>query len=263
MLAQRKSPMSSKQRILSAIRFRMKKLGVTYAMVASKIGISESSVKRYFSEGRMSLDTVDELCQALDCSLEEMLADLTQNTEPQVLSFSEDQEALLAKNDLLFSIFYLVAGAWSYENIINSHSLSGAELNKALRELESAGLMRFQSNTTLQTLLPIDTPWRTDGPLWKKFRWQAVQEFFDSEFERKGEYLKVGLGPILPETAAVINRMMGKLQEEIKALIAIDKKNISNIKTVDGYWFVTAMRPMNFSVIRDAVLKSMIPPPKP
>ncbi len=251
--------MSSKHRILSAIRFRMKKLGVTYAVMASRLGISESSVKRYFSESRMSLDTVDEFCEALDCSLEEMLADLNQNSEPQVLSFSEEQESLLANDDLLFSIFYLVAGAWNYESILNNHSLSGAELNKALRELEKAGLVEFQSNATLQSLVPIDTAWRTDGPLWKKFRWLAVQEFFDSEFDRKGEYLKVGLGPILPETAAVIGRMMAKLQDEIKALIAIDKKNISNIKAVDGCWFVTAMRPMSFSVIRDAVLKSMIP----
>jgi transcriptional regulator with XRE-family HTH domain len=245
----------SKHRILGALRFKMKTKGMSYSKLASLLNVSEVSVKRYFSEERMSLDVLDKICVALESSLEEMLAEFAEGSGEQQTSFTIVQEEALASHDLLFAVFYLVAGGWSFEAIVSSHSISGAELTRSLRALEKLGLVDFSTNARLRARLPIETHWSPEGPLFTKFKARAVEEFFNSDFTQKNEFLKLGIGPLLPDSANVVRRKMIELQDEIQRLSQLDQKHIADITSVDGYWFVTALRPMSFSVIRDAVMK--------
>ena len=61
--------MNQKSKLLQAIRLRLKSLNMTYATLGEKLGISEVTVKRYFSEERMTLDTLDDICRVLDVEI--------------------------------------------------------------------------------------------------------------------------------------------------------------------------------------------------
>lgn len=247
----------SKKLIFSAIRLRMKISGMTYAELAKHLNVSETSVKRYFSEERMTVDTLDSICVALQTPLDAMLAEYKKSSPENAKSFTIEQEDALAASEQLFAIYFMVAGGWGFDDIVKNHEISPAELTRTLRELEDLELVSFQTNAALLALLPIDAEWRVEGPLFKKFKAQAVHEFFDSDFMAANELLKLTFGPMLPDSAQIVRKKMISLQNEIQKIVEIDSKHITDIAAASGYWFVTALRPMSFSVIRNAVMQNI------
>lgn len=57
--------MTSASRLFDVLRTEIKGAGLTYRELARRIGISESSVKRIFSEQDMPLSRLVEICAAV------------------------------------------------------------------------------------------------------------------------------------------------------------------------------------------------------
>ena len=59
--------MSTTSDLVTALKAELKAAGITYAALAERLGMAESSVKRMFSaSGDMPLSRVDEICRALN-----------------------------------------------------------------------------------------------------------------------------------------------------------------------------------------------------
>ncbi|MCU0691459.1 MAG: helix-turn-helix transcriptional regulator [Polyangiaceae bacterium] len=239
--------MSNKTRIVEALKQKLKAEGLTYALLSRRMNVSEATIKRYLSQGRFTLDTLDAMCAALDTSIEELL----EQTRPcgNDRSFSMEQEQALAENDLLFAIFYLVGGGWGFRNIVEHFGLSEVQLTKLLLQLDRQALLDYRSNDDIRLMKAMDTPWRTSGPLWIKYKRAAVLEFFQSDFSAPHELLRVTPGPVSPETAVLVRRKLLQVQREISDLMALDRSSGVREPEVERYWFVTAMRPMSFSAL--------------
>ena len=64
--------MSTSQDLVVALKAELKAAGVTYAQLASRLGIAESSVKRIFAKADMPLSRVDDICRALKLDFAEL-----------------------------------------------------------------------------------------------------------------------------------------------------------------------------------------------
>ncbi len=62
------SAMDHSQQITAALKQFLKEKGVTYAMLAQKIGLSEASVKRLFSTSAFTLKRLAQICEARELS---------------------------------------------------------------------------------------------------------------------------------------------------------------------------------------------------
>lgn len=241
--------MSEKKRIVEALKQRMKAQGVTYAQMAAHIGVSEATMKRYLSLGRFTLDTLDSMCEALSASLEELFESLGAGADDSRSFYSFDQEKALARDELLFAIFYLVAGGWRFSSIAEKFEIRENVLVRSLVQLDKLGLIDYRSNDNIRLVRPVDTQWIPSGPLWMKYQRQAIAEFFGSDFSGDSEHLNVNAGTISPETAAVIRRKFLKTEKEIQKLISLEDIPAKDRSPSHRYWFITAMRPMSFSAL--------------
>lgn len=242
--------MSEKHRILEALRMRMRRDGVTYGQLAKKLSVSEVSVKRYFSEERLSLDTLDEICRALGATLEELLAELKSLAYTQKDTFTAEQESALAKDEFLFVIFFLVARGSTFEEIdARFAKKSTAKIIRALRELESLELISFPSNAELRTRVSSNAHIKPDGPLWQKYSGVGIREFFDCEFSKPDEYFKLSLGYLSEDNAKMLKKRFELLEDEIKTMLAIERATERGKAKKRFYWIATSFRPMESSVL--------------
>lgn len=243
--------MSEKKRILGAVRMRMRRDGMTYAQLAKKLSISEVSVKRYFSEERLSLDTLDEICKALNASLEELLAELKSLAHVQIDTFSHEQEQALAADEFLFNLFFMVARNYSFDAIEARFSKRStpAKVIKGLRELETLRLIEYRSNKELRTLVSSNAQIKPGGALWKKHSAAGIKEFFDSSFSKSNEFFKLSIGYISDENAKHLKKKFELIEDEIKTMLAIESVTNKNSSNKKFYWIVSSFRPMESSVL--------------
>jgi DNA-binding Xre family transcriptional regulator len=65
--------MSSPDMLLDVLRAELRAAGITYKMLADRIAMSESSIKRMFGQKDMTLSRLAQICQAAGIPLEDVL----------------------------------------------------------------------------------------------------------------------------------------------------------------------------------------------
>ena len=59
--------------VLDVLRAELRAAGITYKMLAERIAMSESSIKRMFGQKDMTLSRLAQICQAAGIALEDVL----------------------------------------------------------------------------------------------------------------------------------------------------------------------------------------------
>src|ERR1700741_3847879 len=93
--------MSSPELLLQVLRTQMRTAGVTYKILAERIAMSESSVKRMFGQQDMTLSRLAQICKAAGIALEDVLrgaADATPHADTLTL---QQETSLVAHPHLL------------------------------------------------------------------------------------------------------------------------------------------------------------------
>jgi len=98
--------MTLRVQLVEALKRVLKAQGLTYAMLAERIGMSEASVKRMFSDQSIRLERLEQICEALNMGLAELAAEAEQR-RPALAELSEAQEQALVDDPLLLLTLYL------------------------------------------------------------------------------------------------------------------------------------------------------------
>jgi DNA-binding Xre family transcriptional regulator len=96
-------------RIMASLKRLMRARAITYGQLARRIKLSEASVKRIFSRATLSLARLDQICQALDTSIQETTRLAGEQTTDTPETLSIEQENALAADPNLLACYYLVA----------------------------------------------------------------------------------------------------------------------------------------------------------
>jgi len=251
--------MSEKKKILAAIKLRMRRDGMTYAHLARKLSVSEVTVKRYFSEQRLSLDALDKICSVLNASLDELITDFKESLSLQKERFSKEQELALAKDEFLFVLFYVVARKLSYQDILKrlSHHRP-AKIIHGLRELEMLQLVEFGTEKGLRALVSSNAEILPGGPLWNRYSSVAIDEFFDSKFEDANEFFGLSIGFASRTAHSRIRNIMRKAQSDIQAVLHLESSGGSHWRDGEFMWIASCFRPVGLSMLEVIAEKSKL-----
>ena len=238
--------MALKTRLVEALKVCLRARGMTYAALAKKLGVSEPTVKRMFSRGSFTLDRIERILEAIELDLQE-LARLAREGSPAPAELTNDQEAALARDERLFSVFWLIQNQWSFAEILAAFTITRAELTAAYARLERLKLIRWGPRDRARLLVRRDFRWRDGGPVKKTYGQRVMSEFLDARFKAPLEFLRFESRVMSPESAAVLKRRLERVVLEFNELAEVDSSVPSGRRV--GVALLAACRPWEFSIL--------------
>jgi DNA-binding Xre family transcriptional regulator len=235
--------MSSPELVLQVLRAELRAAGITYKMLAERIAMSESSVKRMFGQKDMSLSRLEQICKAAGVAMEDVLrgaADVQPHADTLTLS---QEKALIAKPKLLL-VAICCLGHWSIEQVLETYRLNEPECIGYLAELDRLGLIQLKPGNRYSLRVSNAFHWLADGPVQQYFRAHVVDDYFSGRFDGPGETLMC-----LPARLSLpsANELVGKIQQlagELARLHQHDRK--LDAPERDGFTLLLGFRSWEF-----------------
>jgi transcriptional regulator with XRE-family HTH domain len=178
--------MSELSTLLNVVKRNLKSQGITYRDLASKLKLSEQSVKRMFSSRKMSLDRLMEIAKFLGCSLAELAQEAAAERE-RIKTLTLEQEKLLVSDTRLLLTAVCVLNHMSMADIVQDYRMTEQECLQRLVQLDRLRLIELFPGNRIRLIISRDFDWLPHGPIKQFFRTQAQDDFLLSTFEKPGE----------------------------------------------------------------------------
>lgn len=151
-------------RIFETLKAVLRARKITYAELARRLGTSEPTIKRVFAARDDKLSRIVEICDALDLSLEDVVAQ-AKRTKVTPISLGDRIEAQLADDPSLFHFFILLHDGMPDQEIARQFDLGAGGALRLGQKLERLGLAEVQISGRIRLLLEHPIQFRRDGPL--------------------------------------------------------------------------------------------------
>jgi transcriptional regulator with XRE-family HTH domain len=231
--------MSSVARLFEVLRAEMKTAGLTYHELAQRIGMSESSVKRMFSEQDMPLSRLVEVCVAAGIAFEDLLARATRVTAALTQLTLEQERALVADPKLLL-VAICCLSQWSFEQMLAAYTLEPADVVARLARLDRLGLVELKPGNRYRLAVGRGFHWRRQGPIMDFLRRQVLDDYFDAAFDGRGETLVTVHGQLSAAGADDIAQRIGQLAAAFTQRQRDDQRQPD--AACEGYTLIVGLR---------------------
>jgi DNA-binding Xre family transcriptional regulator len=245
--------MANISRILDTLKDALKNNGKTYKDVGKALDISESSVKRLFSTKNITMERVEQMCELINLNIFDIihLADSRKATITRKTTL--EQENLLAADDDLFMIFYLLVSRWTVDDILYHYDFDIKTVEAHLLKLDKAKLLELHPNNKVKMLIRKSIKWIPDGPIESIYKSNITEEFLDYDFTNKPGNFEFRTWELSPATIDLLMRKLTSLAKEIEEMARLDE-NLPKEK-IEGMGMLLAIRPWTLSKYSDYRLK--------
>ena len=134
---------------LQALKGLLKQHKINYAQIAAQLGLSESSIKRSFSQGHISLERLVKICAMMNLELVDLLQ-VIQNQSAELVHLTQQQEKLMVSDVKYLLVTVCVCNHWTFEQIHQTYQIEQAELIKMLLRLEQTELLELKPNNHIK-----------------------------------------------------------------------------------------------------------------
>jgi len=234
------------QRFVEALKRCLRARGMTYAALARELRLSEASVKRMFSRGTFTLSRIEDVLRVLEIDLVEV-ARMTRGAGDQATELSVEQESLLASDERLLSIFWLLLNGWQFPDIVEDYDITRTELTLALAKFDRARLVDWDAGERVRLRVAKDFVWRAGGPVKKAYGRRVTQDFLESRFNGALELLRFETRDLSPASAAMLRRRLERVAAEFNELAEVDSTLPARRR--EGVALLLACRPWTFSAM--------------
>ena len=235
--------MSTTADLVILLKKELKAARMTYADLAGKLGMAESSVKRMLAKGDMPLSRIDAICRALKLDFAD-LARRVADTQPLLAELTEAQEKAVVADKKLLLAAICVLSQWTLEQITTSYRVSEAECIKYLAQLDRIGIIELKPLNRYRLKLAKTFRWRPHGPVMDYFRENALLDYFSGGFDGNGEGLLLVHGSISRGLAPSFLERMQRVAQDFAQQHQTDQK--LGDKDREGFTLLLAMRSWEF-----------------
>ncbi len=232
--------MSQSIKIIQTLKKTLKAHGIKYANVAKHLNISESSIKRQFTQGDISISRLEKILLLVNLDISDLL-ELVHLDSMQLEQLTITQEKKIVSNTKLLLITISVMNNLSFDEIYELYDLEESELIKLLLQLEKINLISLKPGNKIKTLVSRTFQWQKNGPIQRYFENHIQDDFFDCQFINAGELRIVINGMITNSSNQTIHKKMQQLAQNFNDL-AYKDQNIG-LQSRYGTTLVIALRP--------------------
>jgi len=235
--------MSTTATLIDAVKQELKSAGMTYAELAKKLGMAESSVKRMLAKGEMPLSRLDAICATLKIDFVD-LARRVAEARPLLAELTLAQEKAVVADKKLLLTAICVLSQWTLEQITGYYRMTEAETITRLAQLDRLGIIELRPLNRYRLKLAKTFRWRPHGPVMRFFREHALLDYFSGGFDRDAESLMLVHGSISKSLAPSFIERMQRVAQDFAQQHQADQKLPAQHR--EGYTLLLAMRSWDF-----------------
>jgi transcriptional regulator with XRE-family HTH domain len=211
---------TSAGKLIVTLRNQMRIRGLHYHDVASRLKVSEGTVKRYFSGKGLSLSVLERLAEIVDLDLLS-LATLAQQQTLTAGGLTREQQVALTRHQPALSVLYNLGIGFTPAQIVEEFDLAD-EMETILDRLEAMGLIRRYANNSVKVLRRPKFGGETDGPI-REHKIATARKFL-SEFNLSGDDVSwTFYGARLSADSAIrMRQLIHRFASDIETLTKID-----------------------------------------
>jgi transcriptional regulator with XRE-family HTH domain len=237
--------MAEQSLVVAELKRALRERGLTYAVVAKKLSLSIASVKRIFSGGDLSLKRVDQICELLDTSLADILAQARDRPSANQLTLAQEQE--IVADPKLFLIAWLVLNRAPLEDIVRSYKFTEREVLRLFYKLDQLKVIELQPGNRVRLLVNRHFSWRAGGPVQRYIHLKLLREFTASHFLGSQEEFFFHGGEV---SEAAVSELKQALRNSARQCAEIIDRDRGPREHRHGAAFVLALRPWKYSGFR-------------
>ena len=241
--------------LIDGLKREMRARGITYAILASRIAMSEASVKRMFSQKNLTLQRLDEILQATQIEFGE-IAQFAADDSRMVSQLTLAQEKEIVGDPRIFMIAVSMLNMIPLERLIAIYQIEMSELVGYLLKLDRIGFIELLPNNKVKLRVSRTFSWLPDGPIQSYFRSMAETDFLDYKFDQPDEIMQLINLMLSKRSTAALSARLKLLtaefsqihQDEVK--LPLDEKYPISLLIAARPWL-----PKTFKALRRAAVK--------
>ena len=208
--------------MVEALKKLLKSRGTTYRALAARLGLSEPSIKRLFSEKTFTLQRLEQVCAVLEIDFFE-LARIARGASATVDEMTIEQEKALAADPHLLGVFYLLFNEWQPGDLHLRYQLTRAEVLKHVLRLGRLGLVELLPRDKVKLRVPKTLRLRRDGPIRARHGPAIVASFVEGDFEAAGGLFRFEVRELSKASFALLMRRLDRLAIEFNEMAELDR----------------------------------------
>jgi DNA-binding Xre family transcriptional regulator len=172
---------------VDTLKQELRKQRITYRRVSEALELSETSVKRLFSEEAFSLKRLEKICELLHLDISDLVHLMEKNTE-LTNQLSLEQEKELVSDTKLLLMALLLMNKLRFSEVLDIYDISEPEGIQLLARLDRMKIIELQPGNRVKLMISQTFKWIPNGPIQRFFEDKVQLEFLNSSFNEAGEF---------------------------------------------------------------------------
>lgn len=207
--------MRDSERIVDVLKQVLKERGLTYRELGARVGLSEPTVKRMFSQRRLTLERLETVCDVLGVSMLELTRRASAQLEAEVYRLTVAQERRLVADVELFYFFWMLVNRHSLASITRRYGVSDTKAHRWLVQLDRMGIIELRERRRYSLRVSSNVVWNEDGPIERLIVSRSLPIFLRGRFRREDEYRRFIVGKLSPESMMLFRTRLRELVEQM------------------------------------------------
>ena len=240
--------MSQTRPLVDTLKLELRKQRITYKQVSEILGLSETSVKRLFSEAAFSIKRLDKVCELLHLDISDLVHLMEKNIE-LTTELTRDQEADLVSDVKLLLVTLLLMNKLQFAEILAIYDISETEGIRLLARLDRMKIIELQPGNRVKLMISQNFKWIPEGPIQQYFENKVQREFLGSSFSKPGEFRIFVSGMISRSANTEIIKKIEHLAQEMSDM-NIESESLP-LDQRFGTSLMVAIRPWEIQVFEE------------
>src|SRR5687767_10484077 len=207
--------------LVDNLKRELRARNITYAAVAKRLGMSEASVKRMFSQREFTLSRIDSICEVAGMEFSDLARALAA-PDAVISQLTYEQEKEFVDNQKLMLVALLCLNHYSFDEMIQLFELDAAECTRLLARLDRLKFIELLPGNRIRLLVSRAFAWIPDGPIQRFFKEHGHGDFFASRFDAQDELLLLANGALSRPSLSALLARLRKTAAEFSAMRSDD-----------------------------------------
>lgn len=240
--------MSQTRPLIDTLKLELRRQRITYKQVATALNLSETSVKRLFSEEAFSVKRLEKVCELLHMDISDLVHMMEKNID-LTMQLTHEQETELVSDVKLVLVAVLLMNKLQFAEILASYEISEPEGIQLLARLDRMRIIELQPGNRVKLMISQNFKWIPGGPIQRFFESKVQSEFLASSFTGAGEFRIFVTGMISRTANTEIIKKIQHLAQEMNDM-NIESESLP-LEQRFGTSLMMAIRPWEINVFEE------------